>query len=68
MLTCLGWAIVQACEMDADNVDLLMQRAHLYEGCEKYKLGMADLREVLKIEPEHRMATLTLARLTKMME
>lgn len=44
-----------------------MQRAHLYEGSEKYKLGMADLREVLKIDPSHRMATQTLARLEKMM-
>jgi hypothetical protein len=61
------WLNVQACELEPESVELLMQRAHLYEGSEKYKLGMADLREVLKIDPGHRMATQTLARLEKMM-
>jgi hypothetical protein len=48
-------------------VELLMQRAHLYESCEKIKLGIADLREVLKIEPSHRLASQTVARLEKML-
>jgi hypothetical protein len=43
------WLNLQACELEPESVELLMQRAHLYEGSEKYKLGMADLREVLKM-------------------
>jgi hypothetical protein len=59
---------VQACEMDEGSVEKLMQRAHLYESMEKYKLSVADLKKVLKLEPTHRMATLTLNRLRKMLD
>ncbi|CAK9225771.1 unnamed protein product [Sphagnum troendelagicum] len=57
-----------ACEMDEGSVEKLMQRAHLYESMEKYKLSVADLKKVLKLEPTHRMATLTLNRLRKMLD
>lgn len=57
----------KACDMKPGCVELLMQRAHLYESCEKIKLGIADLREVLKIEPSHRLASQTVARLEKML-
>ncbi|KAH8954848.1 hypothetical protein BDL97_08G102900 [Sphagnum fallax] len=57
-----------ACEMDEGSVEKLMQRAHLYESMEKYKLSVSDLKKVLKIEPGHRMATLTLNRLIKMLD
>jgi hypothetical protein len=33
---------------------------------EKYKLGIADLKEVLKREPQNRVANNTLSRLKKM--
>lgn len=55
-------------EMDKDNSAMLLQRALLYESTEKYKLGIADLREVLKIEPQNRVASNTLSRLIKMGE
>jgi hypothetical protein len=54
--------------MDEGSVEKLMQRAHLYESMEKYKLSVSDLKKVLKIEPGHRMATLTLNRLSKMLD
>jgi len=57
----------KACDLKPGSVELLMQRAHLYESCEKIKLGIADLREVLKIQPGHRLASQTLARLEKML-
>ncbi|KAG0581241.1 hypothetical protein KC19_4G235500 [Ceratodon purpureus] len=57
----------KACDLKPGCVELLMQRAHLYESCEKIKLGIADLREVLKIEPSHRLASQTVARLEKML-
>lgn len=53
-------------ELDTDNMAVLLQRALLYESTEKYKLCMADLREVLKVEPQNRVASNTLARLRKM--
>lgn len=59
--------VLQACDLKPGSVELLMQRAHLYESCEKIKLGIADLREVLKIQPGHRLASQTLARLEKML-
>lgn len=57
----------KACDLKPGSVELLMQRAHLYESCEKIKLGIVDLREVLKIQPGHRLASQTLARLEKML-
>ncbi len=72
LMWCLCWVClviwVQACEMDEGSVEKLMQRAHLYESMEKYKLSVSDLKKVLKIEPGHRMATLTLNRLIKMLD
>lgn len=50
--------------MNERDINLLMQRAHLYESMEKYKQGVADLKLVLKIDPQHRMAILELVRLT----
>lgn len=53
-------------ELDDGNTMILLQRALLYESMEKYKLGIADLKEVLKREPQNRVANNTLARLKKM--
>ncbi|KAI5084083.1 hypothetical protein GOP47_0000252 [Adiantum capillus-veneris] len=53
-------------ELDNGNTAILLQRALLYESMEKYKLGIADLKEVLKREPQNRVANNTLARLKKM--
>lgn len=53
-------------ELDDGNTAILLQRALLYESMEKYKLGIADLKEVLKREPQNRVANNTLARLKKM--
>eukprot|EP00250_Pteridium_aquilinum_P010050 c19115_g1_i1 orf=167-1858(-) len=56
----------QVFELDNGNTGILLQRALLYESMEKYKLGIADLKEVLKREPQNRVANNTLARLKKM--
>ncbi|MCO5611685.1 hypothetical protein L7F22_065943 [Adiantum nelumboides] len=53
-------------ELDNGNTAILLQRALLYESMEKYKLGIADLKEVLKREPQNRVANNTLSRLKKM--
>ena len=56
----------QVIELDNGNVAIMLQRALLYESMEKYKLGIADLKEVLKREPQNRVASNTLSRLKKM--
>ncbi|XP_061991108.1 uncharacterized protein LOC133709395 [Rosa rugosa] len=53
-------------EQDDVNVSVLVQRALLYEGMEKYKLGAEDLRSVLKIDPGNRVARGTIHRLTQL--
>ncbi|XP_020589593.1 cell wall protein RBR3 isoform X1 [Phalaenopsis equestris] len=50
---------------DKTNVSVLLQRALLYESSEKYRLGAADLRAVLKIDPGNRLAKSTIHRLTQ---
>ncbi|KAJ8491452.1 hypothetical protein OPV22_013173 [Ensete ventricosum] len=52
-------------DKDTTNVPMLVQRALLYESMEKYKLGAADLRMVLKIDPGNRLARSTIHRLNK---
>ncbi|KAH7446506.1 hypothetical protein KP509_01G059700 [Ceratopteris richardii] len=53
-------------ELENGNTSVLLQRALLYESMEKYKLGIADLKEVLKREPQNKVAINTLARLKKL--
>lgn len=57
---------MQALEQDDKNVNILVQRALLYESMEKYKLGAEDLRSVMKIDPGNRVARSTVHRLAKM--
>lgn len=56
----------KALEQDDKNVNILVQRALLYESMEKYKLGAEDLRTVMRIDPGNRVARSTIHRLTKM--
>ncbi|KAL5996214.1 hypothetical protein ACLOJK_026288 [Asimina triloba] len=58
--------VEEVLENDSANVSVLLQRALLYESSEKYKLGAEDLRAVLKIEPNNRLAKSTIHRLTKL--
>lgn len=53
-------------DQDDANVNVLVQRALLYESMEKYRLGAEDLRAVLKIDPGNRVARSTIHRLTKL--
>ncbi|GER56902.1 tetratricopeptide repeat protein [Striga asiatica] len=53
-------------EHDCKNVNVLVQRALLYESMEKYKLGAEDLRTVMNIDPGNRVARSTIHRLNKM--
>ncbi|KAK1293353.1 hypothetical protein QJS10_CPB17g01235 [Acorus calamus] len=55
-------------EHDSKNVSVLLQRALLYESSEKYKLGAEDLRAVLKLDPNNRLAKSTIHRLIKLSE
>lgn len=58
----------KALEQDDKNVNILVQRALLYESMEKYKLGAEDLRTVMNIDPGNRVARSTIHRLTKLAE
>lgn len=57
---------MQVLDQDDANVNVLVQRALLYESMEKYRLGAEDLRAVLKIDPGNRVARSTIHRLTKL--
>lgn len=63
-LSC-AW-VLQVLELEPKNSTMLMQRAVLYESMEKYKKGVDDLREVLKLDPSNRPAMNMLNRLNKM--
>lgn len=65
-LDCVRAWCLQVLELDSKNVAVLMQRAVLYESMEKYKKGVEDLREVLKLDPSNRPAMNMLNRLNKM--
>lgn len=54
--------------MKPNDTTLIMQRASLYESMEKYKLGVADLKMVTKLDPSNRLAVATLVRLQKMLD
>ncbi|KAK1279097.1 hypothetical protein QJS04_geneDACA007205 [Acorus gramineus] len=61
-------SVLQVLEHDSKNVSVLLQRALLYESSEKYKLGAEDLRAVLKLDPNNRLAKSTIHRLVKLSE
>ena len=52
-------------EINPGDANMLMQRALLYEGMEKYKLGVEDLRRVTQLDPSNRTAVVLLNRLTQ---
>lgn len=52
-------------ELLPGNTVVLMQRASLFEGMEKYKQGIEDLREVTRLDPGNRQAIIILSRLNK---
>ncbi|CAM6093712.1 unnamed protein product [Calypogeia fissa] len=55
----------QAIELQPTNVSLLMLRSNLYESMEKYKLGVADLKLVVKLDNGNLKARQTLTRLER---
>ena len=46
-------------------VKALIRRGLAYESLEKYKLGLEDMRKVLELDPSARVASETIARLTR---
>ncbi|BBM97331.1 hypothetical protein Mp_1g04890 [Marchantia polymorpha subsp. ruderalis] len=58
----------KAIALKPNDTTLIMQRASLYESMEKYKLGVADLKMVTKLDPSNRLAVATLVRLQKMLD
>ncbi|CAI7830406.1 unnamed protein product [Closterium sp. NIES-53] len=52
-------------ELEPENTAVLMQRACLYEAMEKYKLGVADLRLLSRLDPSNRAVATSLNRLNK---
>lgn len=46
-----------------NNVELLMQRAYLYESVENFQLCMKDLEAVLQLDHAHHMAKICLNRI-----
>lgn len=47
------------------SVKALIRRGLAYESLEKYKLGLEDMRKVLELDPSARVASETIARLTR---
>jgi len=58
-------AASNAVKDDPKNVKALMRRGLAYEGLEKYKLAMADMKAVLELDPTARTASAAIARLSR---
>jgi len=58
-------AASNAIKEDPKNVKALMRRGLAYEGLEKYKLAMADMKAVLELDPQARTASAAIARLSR---
>lgn len=58
-------AASNAIKDDPKNVKALMRRGLAYEGLEKYKLAMADMKAVLELDPQARTASAAISRLSR---
>ena len=56
---------IQALALDPHDCSVLLQRALLFEGMEKYKAGADDLRTLTRLDPSNRSAAAILSRLNK---
>jgi stress-induced-phosphoprotein 1 len=52
-------------EIDPKNAKALIRRGLAYEGMEKYKLALADMKSVLEVEPTSMQASQSISRLTR---
>jgi len=61
-------AVVEDCSSSIEikaSVKALIRRGLAYESLEKYKLGLADMKMVLELDPSARVASETIGRLTR---